>query len=156
MKGRIPSGIFDKMSNLEYLLMYSNYLTGPTPSITSNLELNTLDISDNAFTGDLSPSYFNLPSLKILVVSLNCLSTDPLPPNLCNASSAISQLYMTSISRNTNKCPHKMNLFDLDVLQLPDCIWSMQSLTKLYISGNLFYGIVLYTCLYSTRDQKKT
>ena len=136
--GHIPTDMFSRMSNLQLLILQSNFFSGPIPAIGNNVDLEILDLSNNAFTGSIDENIFTHTSLKTIVLSVNCLSRS-LPLNLCNSSS-IRELYISGVAGSSRCNSNTIERSQLSIATLPDCIWSMTSLRKLYLSGNVFYG----------------
>jgi len=135
------------LSNLTYLSLYSNHLTGTWPdSITNLTRLEHLDLSDNNLTGkipfwfanltrlehlDLSNNYItgvsfaNLTRLKYVYLSNNNL-TGILPTQVVS----LKNLYYLYLSRNNF------------IGQIPSSFGSMVNLTYLDLSANQLNGSI--------------
>ena len=152
--GSIPTSCFANTKALRRLYLADNQFTGSIPIIfhepksfhnrisrndTDIIQLTELDIDNNLFSGYISPELFQLPKLKTLSLSVNCLDTD-LSDDICNTT--VQNLLMNGVGRNS-KCPEhikrKKGVWD-DYVSLPKCIWSIQSLQKLYLTGNGYTG----------------
>ncbi|PWA37929.1 cGMP-dependent kinase [Artemisia annua] len=148
-KGKIPTTI-GKLQNLQILSLYSNQFSGPIPDAIGNLslltklflnsnklesyipsslgkckDLNGLNISYNRLSGNIPEQLLQLPSLtNFLDLSHNNLSG--------SIPSEIKYLKMLS------GLALSYNNFSGTITSLGECI----SLTKLYLSGNIFEGII--------------
>ena len=102
--------------------------------VVSNPHLRSVDFSDNMFDGRIADEYFKLPRLEIFSCTKNCLSPE-IPVSICN-SSTVRELYISGL-QSANSCRNnRMNR----AFTLPDCLWTMNSLEKLYLSGNGYFG----------------
>ena len=82
LSGSIPS-FLDRLTNLEWLILYGEGLTGSIPSSLSSLaNLQVLSLGDNDLTGSIPSSLGNLTSLVAFNVFLNRL-TGSIPAALC-------------------------------------------------------------------------
>ena len=133
MHGTIDSEIFNNSINLEKVYLSQNSFSGPFPFIASN-NLQQLDVAYNLFSGAIPSAYFrdNSP-LQLFSASLNCLSAE-LPSTICEAKN-LQEVLFCGAHRNPNCI-----LYSGYGTSLPSCIWSMQSLQRLYLAGNSFFG----------------
>ena len=89
LSGAVPHS-FSNLMSLQTLLLYNNRLTSfsfDAPSRLSNLML--IDVSNNWLVGSLSPSFFLLPNLQNFAASGNCLQGS-LPSTICNATNLVT------------------------------------------------------------------
>ena len=135
--GLIPADMFSQKPTLETLFLGSNSFSGVLP-VNMSRSLVKLDISDNAFSGNLPSEYFAFQNLTLLSASVNCLSPT-LPTSLCNSSTALSELYLDGLQENS-KCSDATKRSRGYLTNLPSCVWSRSSLRKLYLSGNGYTG----------------
>ena len=130
--GSVPLELFENMTKLEQIYLNKNFLTGPIPNVASiNLEI--YDISNNQFDGVVPHSIFQLPNLTSFSSSVNCI-TAKLPQSICYSSSLL-YLHLSGMHQGQN-CKSSLSTCS----HVPDCIWSMRSLRRLYIAGNSFCG----------------
>ena len=134
----MPDAAFDYMKRFKNLFLGSNAFIGTAPSVSS-VELEQLDISDNAFAGNLLDEYFSLPSLKLFSASVNCLSLQ-LSLFLCNSSTSLSEIYLNGLQQSSQCNKNVIKSKNKKTANLPSCTWSLTSLTKLYVSGNGYNG----------------
>lgn len=84
--GLLPNSIANLSTNLYYLVMWGNYITGTIPTEIGNLKSSqTLDLADNMLTGRLPESIGKLVMLKEFYVHLNKISGE-IPSALGNIS----------------------------------------------------------------------
>ncbi|KAL9994967.1 putative non-specific serine/threonine protein kinase [Helianthus debilis subsp. tardiflorus] len=84
MKGAIPKEIQKSLPSITRLNLSGNYLEGPIPSLIGDLsELETLDLSQNRFSGEVPLGLFtNLTRLEVLKLSNNIFHGEVLSGNL--------------------------------------------------------------------------
>ena len=74
--GTIPSDLFIDMVNLSSLILNSNNFVGTIPyELPQNIS--DIDVSDNAFVGQIPENIFRLSDLNQLSASKNCISSLP-------------------------------------------------------------------------------
>ena len=128
--------------------MASNFFRGSLDGLfnyRNQTLLNTIEISDNHFTGTLPADLFFLPRLSTLVAGSNCLSI-PLPSAVCSANSLLTlsldgiksakpcrKLLAPGISSSYTIANHNSRTV------LPLCIFNLTNIKTLHITGN-FYG----------------
>jgi hypothetical protein len=122
------------MSSLNSFIVKDNYFTGRVPSLNVSVHggLQIFDISANAFSGMIPESIFHLPNLTTLSASVNCLST-VIPTLICESN--ISNIFLSGLHQS-EKCATRESSFNVNFVTLPDCIWTMEAVQKLYLSGN--------------------
>jgi hypothetical protein len=172
LRGIAPSQLCE-LSSLQSLDISRNYLTGRPPLCLSALgklgemslawnrftgpldflagvKASTIDVSGNAFAGELPSSVFELTSLVTFAAAANCLS-GALPAAICEAS-ALQTLVLDGLSAGA-ACRVPLfpasNVFKftgsktLNKMQgsVPPCIFSaLPNITTLHISGNDLSG----------------
>ncbi|WVZ51107.1 hypothetical protein U9M48_002284, partial [Paspalum notatum var. saurae] len=85
ISGMLPTKL-ENMTNLRWLYLNSNQLTGPIPQFP--VLLLSFDISDNNFSGSL-PSNFGTPNIQYLNLATNHI-TGPIPQSICNFKTLIA------------------------------------------------------------------
>ncbi|BDD12867.1 hypothetical protein FUAX_52990 (plasmid) [Fulvitalea axinellae] len=109
------------MPGLTTLVLASNSLSGEMPDLSAFADLETLDLSANAFSGPVSPSISQLENLRVVILHHNSL--DGKIPDLGELT------YLEKFDINSNK-----------IVGLPDRITS-KNITLLNFSNNLVRGI---------------
>ena len=141
--GTVPTSL-SRLRYLQILQLQSNQLHGSIDGVFSpatQLALANIDLSDNAFSGSIPVDLFKLPSLLTVAASKNCFSGF-LPSEICN-SQHLNVLLFDGLS-SAAPCLHY--LWDplhitvgyfANPMQghIPSCIWSLQNLTTLHLSG---------------------
>ena len=85
----IPTAI-GSLTQLTYLWLVGNQLTGPIPSTLANLpSLNSLSLQGNQLTGTIPSTLASLTQLTYLWLSENAQLTGTIPSPLCSNSAAI-------------------------------------------------------------------
>lgn len=125
--GTLSSQSLSLCSHLQVLNISSNAFVGELPDLSQEYRnLQVLDLSFNNFSGDIPASFGSFPVLKVLNLGSNLL-TGNIPSFLCH----LSELTIFSLGIN----PLKPSL-------LPSCIGNLSKLEKLYArSANLVGGI---------------
>ena len=132
LNGTIPSSMED-LTNLSFLWIYNNTLSGVISSIGTLINLQQVSLSDNLFVGAIPDSFGNLTQLVKLDLYNNAL-TGSLPDSLGN----IAQLV-------------KLNLYNNGLTgSLPDSFVSLAKLTELRIFHNSMSSINFPSNLCST------
>eukprot|EP01035_Chromulina_nebulosa_P025131 gene25131-32779_t len=148
LTGTVPTSL-SRLRYLQILQLQSNQLHGSIDGVFSpatQLALENIDLSDNAFSGSIPVDLFKLPSLLTVAASKNCFSGF-LPSEICN-SQHLNVLLFDGLS-SAAPCLHY--LWDplhitvgyfANPMQghIPSCIWNLQNLTTLHLSGNLLSG----------------
>ncbi|XP_038725961.1 receptor kinase-like protein Xa21 isoform X2 [Tripterygium wilfordii] len=139
---------FDRLSQLQYLVLANNSIDGPIPvSLSSCENLTEINLSLNKLTGNLPPELGLLRKLEILDFSANNL-TGVIPPTFGNLSS-LTDLYL-SINQFHGEIPSELgrlvNLLHLQLSQnhftgvIPSSIYNISSLELLSITVNNLSG----------------
>ncbi len=169
-RGTMPA-FFKNMSYLKYFVVNDNFFTGTLPSITNATKLATffvqynnftgtldhvlspsnhprlqsVDFSNNAFTGSLPASIFSSRSIESISVSSTCLQTK-IPDNVCDLSK-LKVLVLNGLdsapSCRINILPwlgFKAYYFHSKPTTIPSCIYSLGYLRTLQLAGNLYSG----------------
>jgi Leucine-rich repeat (LRR) protein len=154
MSGTLTSGI-GQLGQLQSFNVSGNSFSGQLVNMFEQQNgtlrlLEYFDVSSNALGGPIPPSLFQphaahllYTSLKVVVMFSNCF-TGTLPPAICGAGN-LSVLILDSVS-STDACDERLApmlraLFKVQIslhhLQgsIPDCMWSMPSLTTVHLSG---------------------
>ena len=157
LTGTVPSELAN-LQNLTVLLLQNNSLV--TSSVSNNAfsfinpqnftKLNTLDVSNNEFTGTIPESIFELPALKVFAAGSNCFSGF-LPANICNATK-LETIAISGLS-TADSCKHyfwKGTAFSgvfngygakhFMEGSLPQCIYSLPNMRTVHAAGNSFLG----------------
>lgn len=83
LTGTFPPDTLTRLDQLRVLSLQSNSLTGPIPDLTPLINLKTLFLDHNSFSGSIPPSLTSLHRLRTLDLSFNKL-TGPIPVRLTN------------------------------------------------------------------------
>eukprot|EP00605_Chrysophyceae_sp_TOSAG23-4_P000091 GSChrysophyteH1.ASY1.ANO1.93.1 assembled CDS len=148
LTGTIPYA-FSQWSDLRYFQVENNHFTG-SPDIFDELnmlELEVIDIGNNAFTGPLPSDTFLLPSLRIYAAPENCFSGS-IPDTVCKPDK-IEVLILSDLTSG-HACRKyffgENSVFDaftgahtLDG-SIPPCLYEKDHLQHLYLSGNGLKG----------------
>ncbi|EEF30563.1 probable LRR receptor-like serine/threonine-protein kinase At1g06840 isoform X2 [Ricinus communis] len=97
LRGAIPD--LSNISNLYYIDMSWNQLTGPIPSELSD-NMTTIDLSNNRLNGSIPGSYSNLPLLQRLSLENN-LFTGSVPANFWKNMSSTSDRLTLDLRNNS-------------------------------------------------------
>ena len=134
--GTIPSDLFIDMVNLSSLILNSNNFVGTIPyELPQNIS--DIDVSDNAFVGQIPETIFRLPDLNQLSASKNCISLN-LPASICEAQS-LRYLYISGLQQS-HKCSQEILALGESYVTIPPCFWSSLDLQELIVAGNAFSG----------------
>ena len=171
LTGRIPEKV-GQLGNLRYVWLNDNFLIGSIPrsmsaiaslqeiflsnnqiignlyhvfNASTQLSLDTIELSGNQLTGSLPQEIFALPSLRTFAVVSNCIVTE-LPIEVC-ARSTLVALVLDGL-HSSRRCQQKV-LPGLSASYMvphqlkggiPACIFSMPNLSTLHLSGNAITG----------------
>jgi Leucine-rich repeat (LRR) protein len=148
----------ESFTNLNIFFCSDNLLTGNLDNIissTNNENLINIDFSNNYFTGTLPMDFFNIKSLKTFAAGSNCIATT-LSSSICNSTSLISlilnglitaipcrtQVFPLISSSTTYYADNKGITADDNGIIIPDCLFNMEQLTTLQLSGNIIKGSI--------------
>ncbi len=155
--GTFPKEIIPHLYQLEELLLQNNQLTGSINNILNmtnkHSRINTIDISNNLFTGTIPDAIFHQPYLQSLLISSNCLKGS-IPLTICNSrilQSFSMDGYSTAIncripifnSNNRDLFGDYFNGFTLsNYLEggIPNCLFELPTIQSLHLSGLGSYG----------------
>ncbi|KFK22598.1 hypothetical protein AALP_AAs54367U000200 [Arabis alpina] len=123
--GQVPYS-FSNLSQLSYLYLSQNDLTGSFPPLQNLTKLSVLGISSNHFSGTLNPnnSLFGLHRLRYLDLSSNNFISSSLPSGFGN----LNRLELLFLSSNGFQG------------QIPSSFSNLSLLTTLYLDHNNFNG----------------
>jgi Leucine-rich repeat (LRR) protein len=133
----IPANIM-QLPLLFEVYFYNNSFSGTIPPVIAP-KLQTFDARSNLLTGVIPSIFFSHPPLKVLSASDNCLSTD-LSQVDCNASH-IEEIFLVGMGQS-KRCKSRPNMFFSTTHSIPNCIWQIQSLREIYLSGNGVVGTI--------------
>ncbi|PWA35142.1 leucine-rich repeat protein [Artemisia annua] len=148
-KGRIPTTI-GKLQKLQYLSLSRNQFSGPIPGAIGNLSLLTiLYLENNKLEGHIPSSLGNCKELNELYLAHNRL-TGKVPKQILQLPSLTIFLDL-SYNNLSGSIPSEIKYLKMlsglalsysnlsgTITSIGECI----SLTKLYLSGNIFEGII--------------
>ncbi|KAK9231251.1 hypothetical protein WN943_021484 [Citrus x changshan-huyou] len=95
LRGTFPPNTLTRLDQLRVLSLHNNSLTGPIPDLSSLINLKSLSLSRNFFSGAFPLSILSLHRLTILDLSFNNL-TGLIPVNL----TALDRLYSLKLEWN--------------------------------------------------------
>jgi Leucine-rich repeat (LRR) protein len=138
---------FPGLSNLTELFLQSNKFSGSLDGLfhsSVHHSLETVQLSDNHFTGPLPDEIFLLPRLETCAASYNCL-TGAIPASIC-LNRALTTLILDGL-KSAPICQERMfpGFSSYYVPQnhhgtLPHCLFEMRNLTTLHLAGNALSG----------------
>jgi len=152
LSGVVPSS-YRRLVNLTTFSLRGNSFYGDIfgfidPAVQT--QLSTLDISENAFNGNLHPGIFNLPALQTFIAGSNCFSGF-MPENICSAR-LLETLVLTGLSSGVS-CRDNIwsgtvfsGIFDGFAAKtfmqgsIPQCVYELQELVIFSASGNGLHG----------------
>ncbi|GKA72077.1 kinase-like domain-containing protein [Tanacetum coccineum] len=168
LTGSLPSEIGNQLPNLERLQLWGNELTGVLPPSISNFsKLGLLEISHNNFSGKLTINFSKLREIQFIhlqnnnlhgrgeaddmrfIDSLkNCTRLVELTLGACNLIGVLPTS-IGNLSRQLTYLSVRHNqLFGnlpASIGTLTSIIGECISLTELYLSGNIFQGIIPFS-----------
>ncbi|PQM35909.1 putative inactive leucine-rich repeat receptor-like protein kinase [Prunus yedoensis var. nudiflora] len=154
LSGRIGERKWD-MPSLQMLNIGRNGFFGNLPDNFGSEKLENLDLSENRFSGTISPSFGNLSELMQLKLSHNELS-GPIPKQL----SSCMKLVSLDLSHNRLTGPIPTSLSDMPVLgdldlsendisgEIPRNLGVIESLVQVNISHNKLHGTLPSTAAF--------
>ncbi|KAI4388629.1 hypothetical protein MLD38_000941 [Melastoma candidum] len=93
--GTFPPGTLAHLDQLRVLSLQNNSFSGPIPDLSSLVNLKSLFLDHNLFSGNFPPSVLSLHRIRTLDLSSNNL-TGPLPPWLAN----LDRIYYLRLDSN--------------------------------------------------------
>lgn len=139
LSGTLPS-CFSKLGNLTTTILANNMFTGNNFDFLRAQRLQTIDISNNLFYGQLPTALFMQGSqVTIFAAAVNCF--DEVIPNSICILSTLRVLVLDGLGSNFN-CP---NVILPTTGTIPRCIFSFKNLSVLHMSGNDLSGDVIST-----------
>ena len=147
--GTIPK-YFSKFSNLNSLLIQNNNFHGNLYNIfnsTIQINLKTIQLSHNVFTGTLPNEIFYLPKLITLIIVSTCFEGS-LPISICNAYN-LETIVLDGL-RTSNTCNKviipgfngKIKKTNTFYGKIPSCLFDLKGLNTLHLSGNSLTGSI--------------
>ena len=155
LTGTLPLSM-TKLTKLQVLLVHNNELTSNPDDafhfIRKNSNITVLDIADNGFTGTIPDALFSdyLPNINTFSAGSNCFSGS-LPSSICSATN-LETLVLSGLgsSRLCQNDIWKDSIFSgyfngftarhHIAGTLPQCLFAMDKLSYLYLSGNRMLG----------------
>jgi Leucine-rich repeat (LRR) protein len=151
--GSIPLHSISKLERLQEIFLQDNDFSGPIQNLfnlTSQKSLESIDASNNQFTGTIPTSFSSISLITSLVLSSNCF-TGSIPTELCSVKS-LSSLSLdglaTASNCRINLFPTLTNVFNSfflkDYIQgsIPSCLLELPNLQLLHLSGNGLTGTI--------------
>ncbi|KAJ9543592.1 hypothetical protein OSB04_023299 [Centaurea solstitialis] len=151
INGTLTEFNFSEFSNLTYLDLSDNYLTGVIPSTIANLSrIRFLDLSTNGFEGEIPLEIGRLKKLRYLDLENNSL-IGPIPIEISN----LQKVWYLNLGANylTDPTPNWVDFLSMPALtflsfylneleNFPDFILECKKLTFLDLSTNHFNGSI--------------
>nr|TKV99574.1 hypothetical protein SEVIR_8G052700v2 [Setaria viridis] len=148
LQGNVPESLGNLSSQLRYLYLANNHLSGDFPSGIAKLRsLISIELGGNRFTGAVPEWLGTLKSLQRLQLDNN-IFTGPIPSSLCNLSNLIG-LYLESNQLDGHIPPSLGNLQTLEILNIsnnnllgtiPKELFGIQTLLNIELSSNNLGG----------------
>ncbi|WZZ54617.1 LOW QUALITY PROTEIN: hypothetical protein YC2023_054724 [Brassica napus] len=146
--GHLPSSLANLSTNLQFLDLQENVISGSIPHGIGNLiSLQVLSLGGNMLTGLLTTSIGKLLRLQALDLGYNSISGE-IPSSIGNLT-RLEKLYLANntiegtITRGLNNCTSLLHIvigFNKLSGTIPQDIMRIQSLLKLDVSGNSLTG----------------
>jgi Leucine-rich repeat (LRR) protein len=151
--GTVPLDSISKLQDLQEILIQDNTLSGPIQNLfnlASQKSLESIDASNNQFTGTIPTSFSSTSLITALVLSSNCF-TGSIPEELCNVKS-LTSLSLDGLATASN-CrislfPTLTTVFNSFFLKhyiqgsIHSCLLELPNLQLLHLSGNGLTGTV--------------
>ncbi|GMH05161.1 hypothetical protein Nepgr_007001 [Nepenthes gracilis] len=156
LSGQIPAGVIGNLTDLTFLSLRYNSLTGPIPSdITSCKQLQYIYLQGNRFTGEIPAAIFSFSNLIRLNLANNNFSGE-ISPSFNNLTH-LASLYLEN-NRLTGEIP-ELNIPSLNLFNVSNNLLQGSIPSKLAImpasafEGNSLCGAPLSSC--SNNSKKK-
>jgi len=147
----VPSSL-SQLRSLQVLLLQNNQFTSGTQPFVNGTNqpfLETIDVSNNFFSGTVPVQFFYLPSITFFAATSNCY-TGTLPRAIC-AATQLQMLSLPGLSSGAScKTPFwsDRNAFGFNATgskhliqgSIPKCIFALQNLTTLSLAANGLVG----------------
>lgn len=144
--GTVPSAL-NNLTEIISLFIDSNQLTGSVTSlvnVTRQPYVTNIDISHNFFTGSIPTEPFRSKYLSSFAASCNCFD-GTLPVEMCSAAN-LSVLVLDGLATATHCRTNLMPYLHVFVVEdgvlgtIPQCLFQLNNLRTLHLSGNGFTG----------------
>ncbi|XP_074301718.1 tyrosine-sulfated glycopeptide receptor 1-like [Silene latifolia] len=156
LSGVLPDGLFTSLRVIEIIDLSSNRLYG---SLSASLTVNgsfpdtiqTVDISNNQFSGQIEPTWFALASNLSSFNASNTNFNGQIPSSICFSCPQLTKLDFTNAAFNGHIPAGLGNCSKLEVFRagfnnlsglLPDDIYSVKSLGELSVPANYITGTI--------------
>ncbi|MED6169438.1 hypothetical protein PIB30_021236 [Stylosanthes scabra] len=146
LRGTVPSGLNDSLTQLAYLNLENNNLSGPVPSLANLTFLQTVFLDNNNFNSIPHACFHALTSLNLLSLNNNTkLSAWNFPTDLTAHSSQLQQLDLssTNLMGSLPNISHSfptivtLDLSNNNLSSIPEgCFHNLTYLTHLSLSNN--------------------
>lgn len=146
LSGTFPASAINQLVYLKEIHFSYNDFVGSLPPLDNLVNLLTISMSNNLFTGGIPASWGNLPAIKSIDVASNAL-TDPLPASL------FSSLSLSRLTLNSNSIQGSLPEFGenitLEILNvafnelvgnIPESIANAKQLQRVNLNGNNLDG----------------
>jgi Leucine-rich repeat (LRR) protein len=138
--GTIPPSVA-QMTRLVQLYLPNNHLVGSLEHlfVGSPMAILNLDLSSNMFEGKIPKELFAFRQLETIALTSNCFD-GTLPAAVCEATHA--QVISMDGLGAASGCSAKINFIFNNLMSgtIPSCLWDLQNITLLSLSGNGFIG----------------
>jgi hypothetical protein len=161
LTGTLPADAVRNMTSLQSLNFTRNLLhgntyalfrpdTGSSSEMSAMLNLVSIDLSFNSFTGTLPTTLFTLPYLQTVSMLINCFE-GTLSERICDAES-LQVLILDGLSSGSGCGVYIPAVLDPLIKgtffngyvsgSIPPCIFQLKNLTALHLSGNGLTGTI--------------
>lgn len=136
-------------SALEMLWIQNNYMTGkPGTTVRDGdlTSLESLDLSNNRFSGTVPYEFFSLPMIDSIAITSGCFQ-GPLSPRICDGIN-LTTLTLEGLHAGVECQIPITNPFAVKKVyytnpfggEIPSCLWQMSNLEMLHLIGNGHHG----------------
>ncbi|MED6217370.1 hypothetical protein PIB30_016994 [Stylosanthes scabra] len=146
LTGTVPSGLNDSLTQLKYLILFNNSLSGPVPALANLTFLETMYLDNNNFNSIPHGCFHALTSLNWLSLTYNTkLPPWNFPTDLTAHSSQLQRLFlegtnlMGSIPNISQFFPamERLYLSNNNLSSIPEgCFYNLTDLTDLSLANN--------------------